>query len=235
MGKVSDVWLGLSNAIAAGMMLSASFSLMEEGVSLEADGSTLFGRPVNHHMRVLGGFLAGMAFVVATKRWVERHEDLKLGELKGKDLSKVFLMIAVMTLHSFSEGLGIGVAFTGRDGANLGAFITASLAMHNVPEGLAVALVLLPRGMNKFSTVLWSIFTSMPQPLIAVPVFMFARHFIFWRSVGLGFAAGSMVWVTCFELIADTIKELSVASTVATTTASILGAHLIRNYVIRHD
>jgi hypothetical protein len=36
--QVSDVWLGFSNAIAAGMMLSASFSLMEEGVSLEADG-----------------------------------------------------------------------------------------------------------------------------------------------------------------------------------------------------
>lgn len=32
------MWLGFSNAIAAGMMLSASFSLMEEGVSLEADG-----------------------------------------------------------------------------------------------------------------------------------------------------------------------------------------------------
>jgi hypothetical protein len=24
----------------------------------------------------------------------------------------------------------------------------------------------------------------MPQPLIAVPVFMFASHFIFWQSVG---------------------------------------------------
>jgi hypothetical protein len=43
-GQVSDLWLGLSNAIAAGMMLSASFSLMEEGVSLEADGCADEGR-----------------------------------------------------------------------------------------------------------------------------------------------------------------------------------------------
>lgn len=53
-----------------------------------------------------------------------RHEDLKFGELTGKDLRKVFLMVAVMTLHSFTEGLGIGVSFTGRDGAHLGAFIS---------------------------------------------------------------------------------------------------------------
>eukprot|EP00961_Rhodomonas_salina_P284436 3844442-Rhodomonas_salina.5 len=67
---------------------------------------------------------------------------------------------------------GIGVAFTGKDGADLGAFITLSLAMHNVPEGLAVALVLMPRGVSKFSTVLWSIFTSMPQ--VSLPSFSFS-------------------------------------------------------------
>jgi zinc transporter ZupT len=51
---------------------------------------------------------------------------------------------------------------------------------------------------------------KLSQPLIAVPVFMFARHFIFWRSVGLGFAAGSMIYVTCFELLADAIKVTSI-------------------------
>ena len=35
-------------------------------------------------------------------------------------------MVAVMTLHSLSEGLGIGVSFTGKDGAHLGAFISGS-------------------------------------------------------------------------------------------------------------
>jgi ZIP family zinc transporter len=146
-------------------------------------------------------------------------------------LRKVFLMVAVMTLHSLSEGLGIGVSFTGKDGAHLGAFISASLAMHNIPEGLAVALVLMPRGVSKFGTVLWSIFTSMPQPLIAVPVFMFASHFIFWQSVGLGFAAGSMIWVTSFELLADAIKDLSVTWTAVTTVTSFAAGHILRQLI----
>lgn len=60
MGEVKDMWLGISNAIAAGMMLSASFGLMEEGVSLDPDGITLFGMGIDLYMRVAVGFVLGM-------------------------------------------------------------------------------------------------------------------------------------------------------------------------------
>jgi hypothetical protein len=60
LGKVTDVWLGLSNAVAAGMMLSASLHLIQEGLDLDADGSVLFGMDVPHHVRVAAGFLMGM-------------------------------------------------------------------------------------------------------------------------------------------------------------------------------
>lgn len=41
-----------------------------------------------------------------------------------------------MFLHSFAEGMGIGVSYAGSD--RLGHAVSMSLAVHNVPEGFAV-------------------------------------------------------------------------------------------------
>ena len=54
------------------------------------------------------------------------------------------LLISVMTAHSFAEGVGVGVSFGGS--GELATFITAAIAVHNIPEGLAISLVLVPRG-----------------------------------------------------------------------------------------
>eukprot|EP00282_Hemiselmis_andersenii_P014453 CAMPEP_0114145502 /NCGR_PEP_ID=MMETSP0043_2-20121206/20082_1 /TAXON_ID=464988 /ORGANISM="Hemiselmis andersenii, Strain CCMP644" /LENGTH=346 /DNA_ID=CAMNT_0001239927 /DNA_START=192 /DNA_END=1231 /DNA_ORIENTATION=+ len=230
--KADNVWMSVSNAIAAGMMLSASYSLVSEGVSLDDDALMLMGYPVSHVLRVLAGAALGILFVVGTKSWVERHEDLTLGDnLTGLEAAKVLIIISVMAVHSFAEGLGIGVSFCGRDGAHLGAFISASLAVHNVPEGLAVALVLMPRGVSKFKTFAWSVCTSLPQPLIAVPVFLFVEHFIAWQSVGLGFAAGAMLWVAVFELIADAVKEMTVPQVSFSLSLSFCGMLAISSWI----
>lgn len=221
--KPSDFWLGASNAVAAGMMLSASYSLVTEGVALEYDGAALYGREVSHTVRVLAGVALGMLFVRCTKTFVEGYEDLRLGDISGLEAAKIFLIISVMTLHSFAEGLGIGVAFCGKGGAHLGAFISASLAVHNVPEGLAVALVLVPRGVPKFQTFAMAIMSSLPQPIIAVPVYLFVEQFIMWESVGLGFAAGAMFWVACFELIADAAQEMSIPMCSFSLSCSFMG------------
>ena len=139
----SDFWVSVSSAVAAGMMLSASYSLVSEGVALEDDGSSLG--------RVAIGVLLGMLFVRSTKAFVEMQDDSRLGDFfAGIPAKKMFLIISVMMLHSFAEGLGMGVAFCGTRGAQTGVFISAALAVHNVPEGLTVALVLAPRGVSKF-------------------------------------------------------------------------------------
>lgn len=106
----------------------------------------------------------------------------------GLDARKALLVVGVITVHSFTEGVGIGVSFGGSQA--LGLFISLALAVHNVPEGLAISLVLVPRGVGRVRAAFWSVFSSLPQPLMAVPAFVFVGVFRELLPYGLGFAAG---------------------------------------------
>lgn len=58
-----------------------------------------------------------------------------------------------------------------------GVLVTLAIGLHNIPEGLAVATVLVARGVSPRQALWWSLFTSLPQPLLAVPSFMFVEAF----------------------------------------------------------
>jgi hypothetical protein len=63
--------LGVSNAIACGMMLSASYSLVKEGAGLEDDEDCMIKSAA---WRVVVGVLAGLMFILPTKRVLDRYE-----------------------------------------------------------------------------------------------------------------------------------------------------------------
>jgi zinc transporter ZupT len=157
--------------VAGGMMLAASYSLAAEGASFtEAPGL-----PVSPAVAVAAGAAAGVVFILLTKRVLDQFEHLKT-EVDGASAQKMVLIVFVMTLHSLTEGIGIGVSFGGQSGMQLGQFISFSLAVHNVPEGLAVALVMTSRKVTQLRAALWAVFTSLPQPLMAVPGTRPAAH-----------------------------------------------------------
>ena len=191
-------------AIAAGMMIGASYSLVMEGILFDEPDDT---SNMTSMMRTMIGIISGLAFILGTKSFLDAHEEIKIEGLQGADTRKILLIVFVMTLHSFTEGVGIGVSFGGQNGNELGVFISASLAVHNIPEGLAVAIVLLPRKVSKLAAALWCIMTSLPQPLMAVPAYLFVEYFIPILPVGLGFAGGAMGWVGIFELLAEAWED----------------------------
>jgi zinc transporter, ZIP family len=151
----------LSTALAAGFMLGASAGLLWEG------GRIGIGRTA-------AGAAVGVAFIVGTRRLLGNRREVEFGALRGTDALGALMVVGVMTVHSFTEGVGVGVSFGG--GEAFGALITTAIALHNVPEGLAISLVLVPRGVSVLRAAGWSIFTSLPQPLM-VPAFLFVE----WR------------------------------------------------------
>ena len=203
--KMNDYYIGLSNAVAAGMMCAASYSLFIEGCYFSDVNDTASLSPA---IRTMGGCVLGLLFILGTKNFLDLHEDeVKFGSLSGADTRKLLLIVFVMTLHSFSEGVGIGVSFGGEHGKEFGKFISASLAVHNVPEGLAVAIALIPRRVSKATAAIWCVVTSLPQPIMAVPAFMFVHSFLPLLPVGLGFAGGAMVWVAFMELLVEAYED----------------------------
>jgi len=188
-------WLGASNAVAAGLMLAASFGLLYEGVR-------------HGLLRTLAGALTGLAFIVLVRKLLQRDEHpVVFAQMSEMDARKALLMVGVMTMHSFTEGVGVGVSFGG--GIELGLFITLAIAVHNIPEGLAISLVLVPRGVSWSRAAFWSVFSSLPQPLMAVPAFVFVETFRPLLPYGLGFAAGAMIWMVFSELLPDALEEAS--------------------------
>jgi zinc transporter ZupT len=185
--------LGIANAAASGVMLGASMSLVLEGA--ERSG-----------WRVGAGVLAGVVFIVLVSRRLHDYpHDLALGSLRGEDAVKGLLIVSVMTVHSVAEGVGVGAAFAG--GEALGILITVAIAVHNIPEGLAISLVLVPRGTSVGAAAGWSIFSSLPQPLLAVPAFLFVDAFEGVLPAALGFAAGAMIWMVARELLPEALEQ----------------------------
>lgn len=215
--EIKEYWIGVSNAIAGGMMTAASYSLFLEGCTFH-DSNDSSG--LSATFRTALGCVLGLLFILGTKGFLDRNGDVQLGSLSGADTKKILLIIFVMTLHSFSEGVGIGVSFGGEHGNSLGVFISASLAVHNIPEGLAVAIVLLPRKVSKATAAIWCVVTSLPQPLMAIPAFMFVHSFLPLLPVGLGFAGGAMVWVAFMELLHEAYEDTDAVTAGVTSTAA---------------
>ena len=204
---LTRTWLGISNAIAAGLMLAASFGLIYEGLNYDL-------------WLTFWGIITGLFFIILSQRFLDRYEDrFSIKNIAKADSTKMLLIVGIMTIHSFTEGVSVGVSFSG--GADLGLFITTAIAVHNIPEGLAICLVLVPRGTKPIKAAWWSIFSSLPQPLMAVPAFLFVEIFRTYLPMGLGFAAGAMIWMLFAELIPDALEETSASTVAAAVTVSV--------------
>ncbi len=215
----STIWK--LNAIAASLMIAASFWLIYEALwSRKVIASSVDWTIWEYYFWVpyvarwvAFGVLLWLIFITWSEKKLEKYEGLSIDMLKGSDAKKALMILWVMTLHSFSEWVAIGVSFWPSE--TFGIFIAVALALHNIPEWLAISATMVPKGMKRRKAWLRSIFSSLPQPLMAIPAFLFVNIFAPFLPVGLWFAAGAMLWMSFSELLPEAIHDAK-KETVAT-------------------
>ena len=84
--------VGFATAVAAGFMVGASAGLGWEGI------------PSSSPRTVLGA-VTGAAFIFVTRRMLGHRSELTFGALRGADALSAVMIVGVMTLHSFPEGV----------------------------------------------------------------------------------------------------------------------------------
>ncbi len=197
--NVSDKILNTMLGGAAGVMLAAtSFSLIVPGIEY---GDQIF--PGYGVYIVVFGMLFGAVFLDRMDKWLP-HEHFTLGhEGPSSSLKRIWLFIIAITIHNFPEGLAVGVGFgTGDIGA--GTSLAIGIGLQNMPEGLAVALLLIGLGYSRLFALGIATFTGLVEPIggilgvVAVTLFSPVLPF------GLAFAAGAMLFVISDEIIPET-------------------------------
>ncbi|KAL0028249.1 hypothetical protein WJX79_004244 [Trebouxia sp. C0005] len=211
----SKEYSALASAVACGVMLAASFDLVHEG------------QPYGANLVILG-VLSGAVFIQIVQSQLDKFGDMKFESLSGASARKIVLVIGIMSAHALGEGCGVGVSFCGTRGWAQGVLVSLAIGLHNIPEGLAVATVLVSRGVGAKKAAWWALFTALPQPLLAVPSFMFVDTFTFLLPLALGFAAGCMTWMVFAELIPDSLADAPHGKVATTATFSACALEALR-------
>ena len=82
--------------------MTASFTLGMEAHTNSAEyHEPMTGLPLG----LTCGTVLGLGFILLTQGFLEEHEHLKFEGLEGLNAKKSLLIMGVMTLHSFTEGV----------------------------------------------------------------------------------------------------------------------------------
>ena len=192
--NMTVTWKGIASAVAGGMMLGASvFSLADEGLKV--------GTP----WEIVAGLMGGTLFFWYTSRLLEKRQTDTRYKSQGLSVRSL-LIIITMFIHSAAEGVAIGVGF-GSGEYELGLLLALVISVHNIPEGIAITIPLRAQGVSLWRCAGYAIFTSVPQPIMAVPAYLLVHEFSHLLAVCLGFAGGAMIYLVAAELLPDSLKH----------------------------
>ena len=199
--RAEDSLLGF----AAGMMLAASsFSLILPGL---AAAKEMTGNGAAGALIVVAGLALGVLLMLGLDRFTPHAHDSTGPCGPGCErIGRVGLFVLAITLHNLPEGMAIGVSFA-RGELDVGLPLTSAIAIQDIPEGLAVVMALRAAGVGVWRAVLMAGASGLMEPLGALFGVGIAGGLALAYPVGLGLAAGAMIFVVSHEVIPETHRN----------------------------
>ena len=196
--RVNKALLGF----ASGVMVAASvWSLLIPSMEHSAQLGRLAFAPA------AGGFLLGMAFLLALDRFVPHlHMDCDEPEGPSCRLGKSAMMMLAVTLHNIPEGMAVGLAFAvaaqdGLAGLAGACALALGIGIQNFPEGAAISLPLRQSGMSRGRSFAYGVLSGAVEPLFGAAAALAAGLAAPSMPWLMTFAAGAMMWVVFAEML----------------------------------
>ena len=207
--NINKTLMQLILSFSAGIMIASSFfSLILEAI----EQSTTYGQ--NPGIIATLGIFAGIIFIIimeiAIEKWLNKKQK-KLDDESTKKRKPIMSTFAI-SLHNIPEGLCIGVAFAGARMAGtheaiIGAILLAvGIGLQNFPEGTSVSLPLYNAGFSKSKSFIFAMLSGIVEPFFAVVGYFFTDIIASLLPFCLTFAAGTMIAVSCIELLPESLS-----------------------------
>lgn len=227
--QVQQSWLDDALSVSGGMMLAAAiFSLLEPARLQLTSVQPELGL-FSAQLLLALATLSGAGLLAWLERWLphshlvagdnaaalRRQHPLaqSLGQNQGLNLlqthmvsQRLWLFVVAIGLHNVPEGLAVGIGFAGPD-LLLGSGVSLAIALQDVPEGFAMALVLKKLQVPLRQVLGWSLAAALLEPGGAVLASCIGQAL--GQSLALAYplllalAGGAMLFVVLHEVIPE--------------------------------
>ena len=208
--KINKTCMQLILSFSAGVMIASSFFSL---ILVAIEQCELKNQ--NPAFICTIGIFFGVLFIILMELFVDKKINSSKffkKHINSSNRQSVLSVIAI-SLHNIPEGMCIGVAFAGASlvGGN-SAIISAMLlafgiGVQNFPEGASVSLPLYNAGFKKSTSFLCSVLSGIVEPIFAVIGFYCASIVSSILPLFLTFSAGTMIAVSCTELLPESFLD----------------------------
>lgn len=151
----------------------------------------------------LAGIIIGVIITIFIDELVRSRRSAKISS--NTNLLKMGRLIGLgVALHNFPEGLAIGSGFMATK--ELGIGISIVIALHNIPEGMSMAAPMRVGGMSRLKSILSTFLVGLPMGIGAFIGAVLGEISGAFIAFCLSFAGGTMLYITCGELIPNSSK-----------------------------